>query len=136
MEKKLFLEIWSINILYPNMENMIVVPNHKKEHGLLWESRFHLFHKWTMIIRKMVEKPFLSNPKHQYHVSQYGEHDYSVQSQKNIDYYGNQVWCIWWRNFDYKENGRKESFSCKYKASISWIPMWRTWLWWPVTKRM
>ena len=31
-----------------------------------------------------------------------------------------------WMNFDYKENGGKKSFSCKAKASISCIPMWRT----------
>ena len=41
---------------------------------------------------------------------------------------GIQVCIILWMNFDYKENGRKKRFSCKSKASISWIPMSRTWL--------
>ena len=36
----------------------------------------------------MVErKAFLTNPKRQYHVSQYGEHDYSAHNEKNVDYY-------------------------------------------------
>ena len=30
-------------------------------------------------------------------------------------------------NVNYKENGGKKSFSCKSRASISCIPMWRTW---------
>ena len=36
----------------------------------------------------MVEKKtFLTNPKHQYCVSQYGEHDYSANNNENRDYY-------------------------------------------------
>ena len=35
----------------------------------------------------MVErKAFLANPKHQYRVSQYGEHDCSTYNEKNEDY--------------------------------------------------
>ena len=30
---------------------------------------------------------FLSNPKHQYDVSQWGEHDCSAHNKKNGDYY-------------------------------------------------
>ena len=38
----------------------------------------------------MVErKAFLSNPKHQYHVSKQGEHDCSAHNKKNGDYYEN-----------------------------------------------
>ena len=32
-------------------------------------------------------KVFLANPKHQDHVSQYGEHDCSANSKNNGDYY-------------------------------------------------
>ena len=32
-------------------------------------------------------KAFLPNPKHQYHVSQCGELDYSALNEKNKDYY-------------------------------------------------
>ena len=38
----------------------------------------------------MVErKAFLANPKHQYRVSQCGEHDCSAPNKKNGDYYEN-----------------------------------------------
>ena len=37
----------------------------------------------TLIVRKIVErKAFLANPKHQYRVSQYGEHDCSPITKK------------------------------------------------------
>ena len=45
-------------------------------------------------MRKIVEKKaFPENPKHQYHVSQCGEHDYGANNKKNRDkkngdYYG------------------------------------------------
>ena len=42
-----------------------------------------------IIICQMVErKAFTANPKHQYHVSQCGEHDCSPINKKNVDYYG------------------------------------------------
>ena len=47
------------------------------------------FHEWTLIISKMIErKAFLANPKHQYHVSQWEDHDCSANNKKNDDYYG------------------------------------------------
>ena len=33
------------------------------------------------------KKAFLANPKHQYHVSQCGEHDCNANNKKNRDYY-------------------------------------------------
>ena len=55
----------------------------QKEWRLLWEFDFDTFHGWTLILRKMVEwKAYLANPKHQYGVSQYGEHDCSAQTPK------------------------------------------------------
>ena len=48
---------------------------------------FDLFHRWTLIVRKMaVRKAFLVNPKHQYHVSQCGEHDYNAYNKKHREY--------------------------------------------------
>ena len=35
----------------------------------------------------MEKKAFLANPKHQYRVSQYGEHDCSAHNKKNGNYY-------------------------------------------------
>ena len=44
-------------------------------------------------MRKMVEsKTFLTNPKHQYRVRQCGEHDYSDNNKKNVDY--NEYPCL------------------------------------------
>ena len=40
------------------------------------------------------------------------------------------IWCM---NFDAKENGEKESFSCETKASISCIPKPEMLLQWPIT---
>ena len=56
----------------------------------------------------MVEKKaFLANPKHQYRVSQHGEHDCSANNKKNGDYYKypslsllmDEVWLQgkWWK---------------------------------------
>ena len=35
----------------------------------------------------MEKKAFLAIPKHQYHISQCGEHDCSANNKKNGDYY-------------------------------------------------
>ena len=69
-KEKLFLKIQSINIMYPNVENMIAEP-HQKEWRLLRVSKFPPFQEQTLITRKLVErKAFLGNPEHQYHVLQ------------------------------------------------------------------
>ena len=72
------------------------------------------------------KKAFPANMKHQYHVSQCGELDCCINNKKNGDYhvhphlshFTDELWLygIWW----------KGSFSCKSKASISSIYMWRT----------
>ena len=69
-----------------------------EEWRLLWESKFDVFYGWTLTIRKMVEwKAFLENPKHQYHLFQYGEHDCSAQSQKECRF-------LWESKFSYSVN--------------------------------
>ena len=73
-ERKLCLQIQSINIVYPNMENMIVMPITKRMEIIM-----------------------------------------SIQ-----------VCLISWMNINYKENRGKKSFSCKSKASMSYIPIRRT----------
>ena len=47
-----------------------------------------------------------------------------------------KVCLIWWTSFDSRENGGKKSFSYQTKASISHIPIKRTWLWCPITKKL
>ena len=64
-KEKLFLQILSFNIVYPNEKNIIVVPI-TKEWILLWLSKFISFHWWTLFTTRKVErKAFLANPKHQ-----------------------------------------------------------------------
>ena len=87
------------------------------------------FCEWTLIIRKMTKrKSFLANPKHQYHVSQWEEHDCSANNKMNEDYYGYPGFLIPSMNINYKENGWKKCISSKSKASILCIPMRGTWL--------
>ena len=75
----------------------------------------------------MVErKAFLANPKHQYHVSQYGEHYCSAHIEKNGDYNEYQSLSHFIMNFNDKKNGGKKTFSCKSKASISCNTIGRT----------
>ena len=62
----------------------------QKEWRLIWKSRFLSFDRWTLILWKMVErKASRAKQKLQYHVSQWGEHDCSVESQNNGEYYEN-----------------------------------------------
>ena len=104
----------------------------KKKWRLVWVPKFVSFPRWTLITRKTVKrKAFLANPKDQYRVSQWGENYCSAHDKKNWDYYdcpSLHHFIISWMNFDYKENGGKNSFSCKSKASISCITMRKTWL--------
>ena len=47
-----------------------------------------LLHGWMLVARKMVERnAFIANPKNEYHVSQWGEHDWSAHNKMNGDYY-------------------------------------------------
>ena len=76
-KKKLFLPNQSINIIYPNEKNIIVVHNHKKNEDYYEISSFD---GCTLVLQKMVKrKAFHAKPKHQYHVSQWGEYDLSAQ---------------------------------------------------------
>ena len=74
VEKKAFLANPTINIMYPNAENKIIVP-----------------------ITKIMEVIM------------------SIE-----------VCPIPWVNVDYKKNDGRKSFSCKSKASISFLPMGKT----------
>ena len=51
----------------------------QKEWRLLQESKFDSFYKKALIIKELVEKKdSLAKPKHQYRVSECGEHDCSA----------------------------------------------------------
>ena len=67
----------------------------------------------------MVERnAFLANPRHQYRVSQWEEHDCSAINEKNGDHNEYPGLSPFTMNFNYKENGGKKSFSCQTKAPI------------------
>ena len=69
-ERKLFLQIQSSNIMYPNVEHMIVMPITKRMEIVMSVqvcliSRINFDYK-----ENGGRKAFLPNPKHQYHASQ------------------------------------------------------------------
>ena len=57
------------------------------------------------------EKPFLVNPKRQYHVFQCGEHDCIANKKRMVIIMSIQVRIISRMNINYKENPGKKSFS-------------------------
>ena len=87
VERKLFLQIQSSNIMYRNVENMIVMPITKKME-IVMSIQVRLVSQINFDYKENGgKKAFLTNPKHQYHVSQYGEQDCHSNNGKNGDYY-------------------------------------------------
>ena len=85
--ERLFLGIQSINFVYPNMENMIVVPI-TKIMEIVMSIHVHLISRMNFNYTESgVKKAFFANPKHQDRVSQYGEHNCSANNKNNEDYY-------------------------------------------------
>ena len=69
-------------------------------------------------------KTFLANPKHEYRVSQFVEHDccaHRMETNTSI-----KVYLIPQVNIKYWEKGGRKSFSCKSIALILCIPIWKT----------
>ena len=100
VERKLFLQIQSINIMYPNEENMIVMPITKRTKMVM--SIQVCVISWKNIdYEEMVEKKALhATPTHQYRVCQYGEHDCHANKKKNGDILGIQVYLRSRMDFD------------------------------------
>ena len=87
LERKLFLQIGSINIVYPNVENIIVVARTKRMEIVMSVqvcliSQINIDHK-----ENGGKKVVLANPKHQYHFSQCGEQYCCANIKKNGGYY-------------------------------------------------
>ena len=76
---------------------------------------------------KMVEcKAFLVNPKHQYHVSQCGEHDSSGRQKKNVDYYENpSLTHLMDKFFITRKMMERKAFLANQRHQLC-IHMWRT----------
>ena len=87
MERKLFLPIQSINIMYPNMKNIIAVPTTKRIE-IVMRIQVCLISRMNFdSVEIGGKKALLANPKNQYRVSQCGEHDCQANNKKNRDYY-------------------------------------------------
>ena len=87
VERKLFLQIQHSNIVYPSVENMIAMPITKGMEIIISIqvcpiSRMNFDYK-----ENAGKKALLANPKHQYRVSQCGEHYYRAKNKKNEYYY-------------------------------------------------
>ena len=74
-------------ILYPNVENMIAIPITKRMEIIMGIQVCLI--SWINFdyTKNGGRKAFLANPKHQYHVSKYGEHYCHANNKNNGDYY-------------------------------------------------
>ena len=73
--------------MYPNVENMIVVPIRERIEAIL-SIQVCLISRMSFAYKESDRKKgFLANPKHQYRVFQGGEQDCSANNRKNGDYY-------------------------------------------------
>ena len=82
VERKLFLQIQSINIMYPKVENVIVMPLTKRMKIML-SIQVYLISQMNFDYKENDrKKAFLPNLKRQYRVSQCREDDCSTQKQK------------------------------------------------------
>ena len=87
VEKNLFLQIQCFNIVYPNVGNIIIVPITKKMDIIMNIQVCLISHMNFGYKENGGKKAFLTNPKHQYHVSQCGVHDCRANNKKNGDCY-------------------------------------------------
>ena len=81
--RKLYLQIQSINIVYPKVKNIIFVPIIKRIDIFMGIqvcliSRMNFYHK-----ENGGKKAFLANPTQQYRLSQCREHDCHANNKKN-----------------------------------------------------
>ena len=87
VERKAFLQIQSISIMYPNVENMIVMRIIRRIEIVI-SIQLYLI-SWINFdyMENGGKYAFLANPKHQNRVSECGKHDCSANNKKNRDYY-------------------------------------------------
>ena len=71
----------------PNEENMIVAPITKRIEIVMGIQLCLILRINFDCKENGREKAFPANPKHQYYVSQNGQHDYCANNRKNGDYY-------------------------------------------------
>ena len=87
VKRKLFLQTQSINIVYPNVENMIAIPIAKRME-IVMSIQVSFIPRMSFDYKENSgKKVVLANPKHQYRVSQCGKHDCNANNKKNGDCY-------------------------------------------------
>ena len=87
VERKIFLQIQSLNVIYPNEENKILVPVTKRMETIMSIQVCLLCQMNFDNMENGAKKAFLANPKHKYHISQCGEHDCHANNKNKGDYY-------------------------------------------------
>ena len=86
VERKAFLGNQSINIMYPNVENMIELPITKRIE-IIKSSQVCLISEMNINSKENGgKKSFACKSMHQYRVSQCREHDCSAHNEKNRHY--------------------------------------------------
>ena len=124
-KEKLFWLIQSINIMYPNMGNVIVVPTTKRMEITIG-IQVCLISRINFDYKKNSGKLFLQIQNINI-ICPNVENMVVVPITKGMEIIMSiQVCLISWMNFGYKENVGKKNFSCKSKESISCSPMWIT----------
>ena len=89
VEKKAFHASQSINIVYPNVENMILVPIAKGMEIIMSIQVLLISRMNNNYEENGGKKSFSCKPKASICVSQRKEHDCSAHNKKNGDYYKN-----------------------------------------------
>ena len=118
-EDKLFLWNQRINIIYPNEENMFMVPNHNNNEDY-YENPCLPYLTVKFDSKKNGRKKIFScktKTSTSYILIRWTCLWWPITEEMKI-IMSIHVYLIWWINFDFKENGRRKSFSCKAKASI------------------
>ena len=87
VERKLFLQIQNSNIVYPNIENMIATPITKRMEVVMSILVCRISWMNFDYEENAGKKALLENAKHQYCVSQCGEHYCHSNNKKNRYYY-------------------------------------------------
>ena len=87
VERKLFLQIQSINILYAIMENMITMPITKRMEIVIGIQVCLVSWMYFDYKENGGKIAFLANPNQQYRVSQCAKHDCNANNKKNRDCY-------------------------------------------------
>ena len=85
VERKLFLQIQSINDVYPIKENMIAMLITKRMEILMGIQLCLISWMNFDCIKNEGKEACLASLKHQYRVSHYGEHDCNANNKNNGD---------------------------------------------------